>query len=133
MACSSSTKYDTGRSRAAASFSSVVMVGTMVPCSTLWMAAVDTSDRLESCCSESFLRVRSRRILGPIELTTAVGSLGAVSAAMSLSGASSPLTSLPSAMSMASVGAVSAAMSPSGAAAPAAGASLMVSLIGAAV
>jgi hypothetical protein len=40
----SSTKYDTGRLNATAIFSRVVMVGTMPPRSSLWMAAADTSD-----------------------------------------------------------------------------------------
>ena len=76
-ASSSSTKYATGRSSAAASLSRVVIVGTMLPCSTLWMAAGDTSDRSESCCSDSPRTVRSSRIFGPIELTTSETSVSA--------------------------------------------------------
>src|SRR6266581_8233623 len=66
---SSSTKYETGRPSAPAIFSSVVMVGTIPPCSILWIAAADTSERSPSCCSDSPRLLRRLNTFSPIELT----------------------------------------------------------------
>ncbi len=62
---SSSTKYETGRLSAVASFIRVAMVGTMPLRSSLWIAAAETSERSASCCSESPFCWRSSRIFGP--------------------------------------------------------------------
>src|SRR5258708_27635182 len=43
------------------------MVGTIPPCSILWIAAADTSERSPSCCSDRPIRLRRLNTLRPME------------------------------------------------------------------
>src|SRR5579859_7965472 len=45
------------------------MVGTIPPCSILWIAAAETSERSASCCSERPMLLRRVNTLSPIEPT----------------------------------------------------------------